>query len=81
MLLQLSSLSEVPRSDGAVQASGPQLGAIIGNVNTTGPVGVALELPAEKHTVIRSNKMATDSWKCFFFCFKAKALKTLEEIV
>lgn len=71
MLLQLSSLSEVPRSDGAVQASGPQLGAIIGNVNTTGPVGVALELPAEKHT-IWSNKMATDSWKCFFVFFVLK---------
>lgn len=46
MLLQLSPLPQVPGPDGVVQASGPQFGPIIRNVYTTGPISVALELPA-----------------------------------
>lgn len=44
MLLQLPPFAQVPRSDRVVQAARPELGAIIGNVNTAGPVCVALEL-------------------------------------
>lgn len=45
MLLQLPALPQVPRAHGVVQASRPQLGAIMGDVYAAGPVRVALELP------------------------------------
>lgn len=45
MLLQLAALPEVPGAHSVVQASGPQLGAIVGDVYAAGPVCVALELP------------------------------------
>lgn len=48
VLLQLPSLSQVPGPDSVIQASGPQLGPIIRDVNTTGTISVALELPAGK---------------------------------
>jgi len=49
VLLQLPSLPEVPGPHGVVQASGPQLGPIVGDVDAAGAVGVALELPADRH--------------------------------
>lgn len=51
MLLQLPSLSQIPGADSVIQASSPQLGSIIGDVYTAGPVSVALELPVEKQTI------------------------------
>ena len=45
MLLQLPPLAQVPGPDRVVQAARPQLGAIVGDVDTAGPVRVALELP------------------------------------
>lgn len=45
MLLQLPPFAQVPGSDRVVQAARPELGAIVRNVNTAGPVCVALELP------------------------------------
>lgn len=48
MLLQLPSLSQVPGPHSVIQASSPQLGPIIRNVYTAGPIGVALELPAKE---------------------------------
>lgn len=47
MLLQLPPFTQVPGPDCVVQAACPELGAIIRNVNTAGPVRVALELPAD----------------------------------
>lgn len=47
MLLQLPTLAQVPGAHGVVQASGPQLGAIMGDVYAAGPVRVALELPTK----------------------------------
>ncbi len=55
MLLQLSSLSQVPGPHGVVQASSPQLGPIIGDIYTAGPVGVALELSAGTKRVKRTH--------------------------
>ena len=46
MLLELASLSEVPAADRVVQASRPQLGAVVGDVDAARSVRVALELPA-----------------------------------
>lgn len=48
MLLQLPSFSQIPGAHGVIQAAGPQLGPIVRDVYAAGPVGVALELPAEK---------------------------------
>lgn len=48
VLLQLPSFSQVPGAHGVIQAAGPQLGPVVGDVDAAGPVGVALELPAEK---------------------------------
>ena len=45
MLLQLPALPQVPGAHGVVQASRPQLGAVMGDVYAAGPVRVALELP------------------------------------
>ena len=47
MLLQLPPLAQVPGPDRVVQATRPELGAIIRDVNTAGPVRVALELPED----------------------------------
>lgn len=46
VLLQLPSLSQIPGADSVIQASGPQLGPVIGNVNTACTIRVALELSA-----------------------------------
>ena len=45
VLLQLPALPQVPRAHGVVQASRPQLGAVMGDVYAAGPIRVALELP------------------------------------
>ncbi len=45
MLLELSSLSQVPGPYCVVQSTGPQFGAIMRNVYTTCTICVALELP------------------------------------
>ena len=45
MLLQLAPLPQVPAAHSVVQASRPQLGAVMGDVYAAGPVRVALELP------------------------------------
>lgn len=50
VLLQLPSLSQVPGPHSVIQASSPQLCPIIRDVYTAGSVGVALELPEEKHS-------------------------------
>ena len=47
VLLQLAPLAQVPRADCVVESSGPQLGAVGGDVDAGGAVGVALELPDE----------------------------------
>lgn len=47
MLLELSSLSQVPGADGVVQATRPQLGAVVRDVYTARAICVTLELPAE----------------------------------
>lgn len=59
MLLQLPSLSQVPGPHSVIQASSPQLGPIIRNVYTAGPIGVALELPAKekKNTRVKSHSL------------------------
>ena len=49
MLLQLASLSQVPAADGVVQASRPQLSAVIRNIDAARSVCVALELPEHIH--------------------------------
>lgn len=48
MLLQLAALPQVPGADRVVQPSGPQLRAVVGDVDAAGAVRVALELPAKK---------------------------------
>jgi len=48
MLLELPALPQVPGAHRVVQAAGPQLGAVVGDVDAAGPVRVALELPAHK---------------------------------
>lgn len=51
VLLQLTSFPQVPGPHGVVQASGPQLGPVIRDVDAAGPVCVALELPVDaQHT-------------------------------
>ena len=45
VLLQLPPLSQVPAADRVVQPPRPQLGPVVGDVDTAGPVSVALELP------------------------------------
>lgn len=45
VLLQLPALPQVPGAHSVVQAPGPQLGAVMGNVYAAGPICVALELP------------------------------------
>lgn len=47
MLLQLPTLPQVPGAHGVVQASSPQLGAIMGDIYAAGPIRVALELPTK----------------------------------
>ena len=44
MLLELSSLPEVPGPDSVVQSSSPELGTVSRNINTAGSVSVSLEL-------------------------------------
>lgn len=51
MLLQLPPLAQVPGSDRVVQATRPELGAVVGNVNTAGSVRVALELPDKTNQI------------------------------
>lgn len=59
MLLQLPTLPQVPGADGVVQASGPQLGAIVGDVDAAGSVCVTLELPVgEKNPKIHTNRVS-----------------------
>ena len=50
MLLELPSLPQIPGADSVVEPSGPQLGAIVGYVDTAGSVSVALELPVKTDT-------------------------------
>lgn len=45
MLLQLPSLSQVPRAHSVVQATRPQFSAIVRDVNAAGTICVALKLP------------------------------------
>lgn len=45
MLLQLTTLAEIPRSDGVVETASPQLGAVRRYVDTTGAICMSLELP------------------------------------
>ena len=45
MLLQLPTLPQVPRPDGVVKTTGPQLGPVRRDVDAAGSVRVALELP------------------------------------
>lgn len=45
VLLQLPTLPQIPGANGVVQASGPQLGAVVGDVDTAGSICVTLELP------------------------------------
>lgn len=52
VLLQLPSFSQVPGPHGVIQAPSPEFGSIIRDVYTAGPVSVALELPAERHTTV-----------------------------
>lgn len=47
MLLELSALSQVPGADSVVQATRPQLGAVVGDVYTARAICVTLELPVE----------------------------------
>ena len=47
VLLQLPPLTQVPGPDRVVQAARPELGAIVRDVNTAGPICVALELPED----------------------------------
>lgn len=58
MLLQLPPLSQIPGPDCVIQTPSPQLGPVIGDVYTTGPISVALELPAEKHR--QTNQILND---------------------
>jgi len=44
MLLELSSLSEVPRANCVVQTSSPKLGTVSRDINAASPVCVSLEL-------------------------------------
>lgn len=61
MLLQLTSFPQVPGPYGVIQASGPQLGPIVRDVDAAGPVCVALELPADaQHTHTHSH---ADGWQ------------------
>lgn len=47
MLLELSSLPQVPGADGVVQATSPQLGPVVRDVYAARAICVTLELPAE----------------------------------
>lgn len=51
VLLQLPPFTQVPGPDCVVQAARPELGAIVRNVNTAGPVRVALELPDKTNQI------------------------------
>lgn len=49
VLLQLPALPQIPGADRVIQAPGPQLGAIVGDVDAAGSICVALKLSV-KHT-------------------------------
>lgn len=49
MLLQLPAFPKVPGAHSVIQAPRPEFGAIVGDVNAAGTIGVTLELP-EKGT-------------------------------
>lgn len=67
MLLQLPTLPQVPGADGVVQASGPQLGAIVGDVDAAGSVCVTLELPVgEKKSKDSHNQSECASYNICF---------------
>lgn len=57
MLLQLPSFPQIPGAHGVIQAAGPQLGPIVRDVYAAGPVGVALELPAEQPDALEEHKV------------------------
>lgn len=59
MLLQLPSFSKIPGADCVIEASGPQLSAIIGDVNTAGSICVALELPGTPQDTKQSQEQRT----------------------
>lgn len=48
MLLQLSTLPQIPGPNGVVKTSCPKLSAVVGYVNTASAVRVTLELPTSK---------------------------------
>lgn len=45
MLLELSAFPQIPGADRVIEASGPQFGPVVGDVDTAGSIRVALELP------------------------------------
>ena len=51
VLLELSSLPEVPGPHSVVQTPSPELGSVSRNINAAGPVCVALELPDQSLVV------------------------------
>lgn len=64
VLLQLPSLTQVPGTHGIVQASCPQLSAIVRDIYAAGPVRVALELPmkAKQGGRVSSRELHTKDW-------------------
>lgn len=48
MLLQLSTLPQIPGSNSVVKTACPKLSAIVGYVNTASAICVTLELPTIK---------------------------------
>lgn len=63
MLLQLPSFPQIPGAHGVVQAASPQLGPVVGDVYAAGPVGVALELSAEKPEALGGRQARFEPWK------------------
>lgn len=73
VLLQLTSLSQIPRADGVIQASRPKLGAIIRDVYAARSIGVALELSAGyAYKPIRDKSVLLSKWEGGIYWFDIK---------
>jgi len=64
VLLQLSAFTEVPQTHGVIKTSRPQPRAVARDVDTTGAVGVALELPAHNQSNTKLYCSPTEARRC-----------------
>ena len=78
MLLELPAFSQVPGPDCVVQAPRPQLGPVVGDVDTAGPVRVALELPGVTGVHARQSHMTTSKSCSGFFSGRGERMMCVQ---